>query len=99
MRRGNAGHMSRRQVVGMHMLHHSERAERAQAALGEALPDADVGDADDTGNFEISVEADDHQAALDRVWNAMAAAGADEHIVFAEHPDLPEHWRRKRARG
>jgi hypothetical protein len=24
----------------------------------------------------------------------VAASGTDDHIVFLEHPDLPEHWRR-----
>jgi hypothetical protein len=23
----------------------------------------------------------------------VAASGTDDHIVFLEHPDLPEHWR------
>ena len=29
------------------------------------------------------------------VWNAVALAGVDDHILFLEHPDLPEHWRSK----
>jgi hypothetical protein len=33
------------------------------------------------------------EQALQRVWDAIAAAGADDHIVFAEHPELPEHRR------
>ncbi len=36
--------------------------------------------------------------ALTEVWNAIAAAGADDALAFAEHPNLPEHWRAK-ARG
>jgi hypothetical protein len=88
--------MSRRQVVGMHMPHRSARAERARAELGRALPDAEVGEPDSTGTFEIAVDAADREAALERVWNAVATAGADEHIVFAEHSDLPEHWRIRR---
>jgi hypothetical protein len=59
------------------------------------LADANVGEPDSTGMFEISVDAADHEAALERIWNAVAAAGADEHIVFVEHPDLPQHWRRR----
>ena len=27
--------------------------------------------------------------------DAVAAAGADDHIAFLEHPSLPEHWRRR----
>jgi hypothetical protein len=29
---------------------------------------------------------------LQRVWDAVAASGTDDHIAFLEHPDLPEHW-------
>jgi hypothetical protein len=42
----------------------------------------------------VTVEAADLDAALLEVWNALAASGADEHILFIEHPNLPEHWRR-----
>lgn len=81
----------------MHMPHRSERAERARADLSRALPDADVGEPDSTGTPEIAVDAADHGAALERIWNAVATAGADAHIVFAEHPDLPQHWRTRDA--
>jgi hypothetical protein len=27
----------------------------------------------------------------------VAAAGVDDHIVFLEHPDLPEHWMTRSA--
>ena len=60
--------------------------------LGEALGQ-DLGEVDDTGILEIRVEADDFEGALTRVWNAIAAAGADDGFAFAEHPDVPEHWR------
>jgi hypothetical protein len=43
--------------------------------------------------FDITLDATDREQARPRVWDALAAAGADEHIVFAEHLDLPEHWR------
>ena len=39
------------------------------------------------------MDADDHEQALDIVWDAVAASGTDDHIVFLEHPDLPGHWR------
>ena len=38
-----------------------------------------------TGVFEIAVEAADRTSALERVVNAMAAAGADDHLLLAEH--------------
>jgi hypothetical protein len=27
------------------------------------------------------------------VFDAVAASGTDDHIVFVEHPDIPGHWR------
>ena len=53
---------------------------------------------DELGVFEIRLEAEDRERALNRVWDAVAAAGADDHMVFLEHPDLPEHWRARSAR-
>ena len=65
--------------------------ERLREALG---PDA-LGDIDDTGILEIRIkDAKDFEDALKRVWNAIAAAGADDAFAFAEHPDIAEHWRR-----
>lgn len=62
--------------------------------LAEALPDdAEVGEPDDVGVFEIELDAEDHEDALMEVWNAVAASGTDDHILFLEHPELPEHWR------
>ena len=66
--------------------------------LATVLADAEITEPDELGFFEIALEAGDQEAALETVWNAMAAAGADDHIFIAEHPDLPEHWR-ERARG
>ena len=40
-----------------------------------------------TGVFEIALEAPDREAALQRVVDAMAAAGADDHLLLAEHPE------------
>jgi hypothetical protein len=67
-------------------------------ALARVLDGAEITEPDDLGFFEIAVEAEDQEAALHQIWNAVAAAGADDHIFFAEHPDLPEHWR-ERARS
>jgi len=61
--------------------------------LKEALPRGEVGGPDDEGIFEIAIDAADHEDALRWIWDAVAAAGADDHIVFLEHPELPEHWR------
>ena len=35
---------------------------------------------------------------LTRVWDAVAASGTDDHLVFLEHPELPEHWRPRSGR-
>jgi hypothetical protein len=68
--------------------------EEVRAALLRALGDPPATDPDESGTFEVTVEADSVDDALLAVWNAMAASGADEHILFIEHPNLPEHWRR-----
>ena len=84
-----------RQAVAMLMLHGGTAHDRqAREHLAAALPEgAEVGQPDDVGVFEISLEAGDREEALHAVWNAVAASGTDDHIVFLEHPDLPEHWR------
>jgi hypothetical protein len=62
--------------------------------LAEALPeDAVAGEPDELGVFEIELDAEDDEDALTKVWNAVAASGTDDHILFLEHPELPEHWR------
>lgn len=71
------------------------RDEEARRQLAQALEDAEITEPDEVGAFEIHLEADDEEAALQRVWDAVAAAGVDDHIVFLEHPDLPEHWRHR----
>ena len=81
------------QRVAMLRLRAGERADRALAELDAALPEARVEPPDELGVFEIALDAPDQEAALQRVWDAVAAAGADEHVVFMEHPDLPRHWR------
>jgi hypothetical protein len=82
------------QKIAMFMLHSgTPRDQSARAELSGALPEAAVGEPDDTGVFEIELDAGDFEDALQRVWNAVAASGTDDHIVFLEHPDLPEHWR------
>lgn len=42
--------------------------------------------------------ADEYEQALNIVWDAVAASGTDDHIVFLEHSDLPEHWRARSGR-
>jgi hypothetical protein len=85
-----------RHRIAMFMLHFgTPRDQTARAELAAALPGATVGEPDDVGVFEIELEADDFEDALLRVWDAVAASGTDDHVVFLEHPDLPEHWRER----
>jgi hypothetical protein len=85
-----------RHKVAMFMLHFgTPRDQTARAELAAALAHARTSEPDDVGVFEIDLEADDLEDALSRVWNAVAASGTDDHIVFLEHPNLPEHWRER----
>ena len=85
--------------IGMLLLHHTTpRDLEAREQLAAALDGAEVGPADDLGVFEVTVEADDQEEALQKVWDAVAASGTDDHIVFLEHPELPEHWRPRSGR-
>lgn len=91
--------MAESRTIGLQLLDRGERAAQARDALAAALPGAQVTDPDEAGLFEVTVDAPSHEQALQQVWDAIAAAGADDHVAFAEHPDLPEHWRhRARAR-
>jgi hypothetical protein len=79
----------------------SRRDEQAREQLAAALPDgAQVGAVDADGAFDVTLEADDLDVALTTVWDAVAASGTDDHLLFLEHVDLPEHWRsRSGTRG
>jgi hypothetical protein len=86
--------MSERRRVALHMPHRSPRAEKARLALSRCLPDdAKVSETDETGTFEVELDAADREAALSIVWNAMASCGGDDQLIFAEHADIPGHWR------
>jgi hypothetical protein len=87
--------MAERRRVGMLLIHGGTPKDmECRERLGEALPDdAVVGEPDELGVFEIELDAQDREDALTKVWNAVAASGTDDHILFLEHPELPEHWR------
>ena len=86
------------QIVEMYLLHGgSPRDLQAREELAATLPDAELTEPDDVGVFEIHLEADDKEQALTSVWDAVAASGTDDHVVFLEHPDLPEHWQARAA--
>ena len=91
--------MAQRHAVAMLMLHHGTPRDReAREQLAAVLPDAEITQADELGIFEIRLDADDQEHALQRVWDAVAASGTDDHVVFLEHPELPEHWRHRSGR-
>ena len=69
--------------------HGDEVRERFLEALGDPPATAP----DDTGTFEVTLEAETVDEALLAAWNAVAASGAEDHILFLEHPDVPGHWR------
>jgi hypothetical protein len=91
--------MAQRHTVAMLLLHPgTPRDEQAREQLAAALPDAELGAADELGVFEIALDADDAEQAIQRVWDAVAASGTDDHVVFLEHPELPGHWRSRSGR-
>jgi hypothetical protein len=66
----------------------------AYKRLVDQLGDTQVGEPDpNTGVFDVALDSESRDEALNHVWNALAAAGADDEILFLEHPDVPEHWR------
>jgi hypothetical protein len=93
--------MADRVTIGMLLLHgRTPKDLEALQRLKAALPAGSrVSAPDDLGVFEISVEAATLEDGLHVVWNAVAAAGSDDHIVFLEHPEIPEHWRHRTGRA
>lgn len=86
------------QVVTLAIDQAGAEADAAYQRLVEQLPDARVEEPEaDTGVFDVRLEAESRDEALNRVWNALAAAGADDELLFLEHPDIPEHWRSRPA--
>jgi hypothetical protein len=86
--------MAERYVISMLMLHYgTPRDQQAREGIAAVLPDSEVGPPDEVGVFEITLDAEGLEDALRRVWDAVAASGTDDHVVFLEHPALPEHWR------
>jgi hypothetical protein len=86
--------MPQRFTIPMLMIHVSTpRDQEAREQLAAVIPEAEVSEPDDLGVFAVSLDAEDEEGALTRIWDAVAESGSDDHIVFLEHPDLPEHWK------
>lgn len=54
---------------------------------------AELTEPDEGQTFEALVEAADQDETLQTAFDAIAAAGADDHVALLERADLPEHWR------
>jgi len=82
--------------IALQLLDRSPRAIRARhdlvAALGGTATEPDEG-----GCFEVCFECNGQDDALDCVWNAIAATGADDHLVILEHPNIARHWEHRPA--
>jgi hypothetical protein len=85
-------------AVALQCLDHGVHCEQARQRLSDALG-RPVPDPDDVGIIEVQIEAENFDGALQKVWDAMAASGADDHLAFAEHPGIPEHWKSRDADG
>jgi hypothetical protein len=79
--------------IGLRQEIGGDHGEEVRARFLEALGNPPATDPDESGTFEVTVEADKVDDALLTAWNALAASGADDHIVFLEHSDVPGHWR------
>jgi hypothetical protein len=91
--------MAQQITISMLMLHYGTPRDReAREQLAAALPDARVDVPDSVGVFDVTLQAEDLEDALLRVWDAVAASGTDDHLVFLEHPELPGHWRSRSGR-
>ena len=92
--------MTERHEIAMLLFHgDTPRDLQAREELAAALPPgADVSEPDEDGVFEVALDAEDQEHALTLVWDAVAASGTDDHILFLEHPDIPEHWRVRTGR-
>jgi hypothetical protein len=82
-----------RHAVELRLRVRREHAGGCVDAIRERLPDeATVGEPDETGLFEVSLDAGSRGTALELVWNAITRCGADDEVVFALDPNLADHW-------
>jgi hypothetical protein len=91
--------MRQRYEIHLLMLHGGTPVDQqAREKLAAVLPEgAEAGAADELGVFAVALEASHLDDALTTVWDAVAASGTDDHLVFLEHPELPENWRSRSA--
>jgi hypothetical protein len=87
------GAQNSEQRVGMMLDAHGALGVESLEQLRATLGGGTVSEPDGTGVFEVVVSAPSFEAALEQVWNAVAAGGLDDRLRFVEHPNLPQHWR------
>ena len=73
-----------KQTVALYTVTSGDRVSRARDSLAEALGDARLGDPDDAGGFEVSVDAESPEAAIELVREAFARAGTGDDFVIQE---------------
>jgi hypothetical protein len=79
-------------TIALQFQDRSPRAKKAKDDLCAALGGASCTDPDEGGAFEVRFPAESQEEALQKVWNAVAATGADDHLVIMEHPHVERHW-------
>jgi len=78
--------------IALQMLDRTPRGLRARQDLLAVLGGVKATEPDEGGAFEVVLECNGQDDALQRVWDAVAAAGADDHLVILEHPHIARHW-------
>ena len=79
-------------TIALQLLDRSPRAKLAVEDLVRCLGAVKCSEPDGDGTFEVRVSCESQERALKHVWDAMAAAGADDHLVIMEHADIERHW-------
>ena len=72
------------QTVALYQVKSGRRAKKAHKSLAEALGEATIGEPDDAGSFDISVDAESPQEAREIVRDALARAGTGAEFVLRE---------------
>ncbi|MBB4664902.1 hypothetical protein [Conexibacter arvalis] len=83
-------------TIGLMAVDRGAAARDHLADLRRLLADggARAGEPDQLGVFVARVPAASRADALRVVYDAIAAVGADDHVAFIDHPEVPRHWRR-----
>jgi len=74
------------QTVKLALREATDPYEHALDGLRATLNEAEIEGPDGAGVINVTLDADDEDAAIQRVIDGIAAAGADDHFEIAEHP-------------